>query len=99
MIEEVLNNFEDKGDALTREVIANTAAAHVGLQDGTYKHCKKCDNNKPIMDFAKPGTVSGYGRYCNDCLKPIQRKARLKKKPKVKSGHKKWKIYVSLVYL
>jgi hypothetical protein len=59
------------------------------LQDGTYKHCKKCDKNKPIIDFEKPGTVSGYGRYCNDCLKPILRTARLKKKPKVKSGHKK----------
>jgi superfamily I DNA and/or RNA helicase len=89
LIEEVLNNFEDPGDALTREVIANTAAAHKGLQDGTYKHCKKCDKNKPIIDFEKLGTVSGYGRYCNDCLKPILRTARLKKKPKAKSGHKK----------
>lgn len=89
LIEEVLNNFDDKGDALTREVIANTAAAHEGLKDGTYKHCKKCDKSKPIIDFAKPETVSGYGRYCNECLKPIQRKARLKKKSKVKSGHKK----------
>ena len=89
MIEDVLKDFEDQGDALTKDVILATEKAHEGLLDGTYKICKKCDQNKPKTAFANPSTISGYGRYCNDCVEPRERTTRRKKKHRPKNAGQK----------
>ena len=87
LIEEVLKNFEDPGDAFTKEVITGTALAHEGLQNKTFKHCKKCEQNKPISKFENPNRVTGYNLYCNVC-KPVALPKK-KKKPTVPDGKKK----------
>jgi hypothetical protein len=46
------------------------------LSSGTYRHCKKCDQNKPTSEFATSELVSGYRRYCRSCSGPIKKKKR-----------------------
>ena len=88
MVQHLLDEFEDPGDALIKKVLIDTAAAHNGLISGDYKICRKCDQNKPKSDFANPGTTSGYQRFCKNC-RPLTTKTKRKKKTKVKEGHKK----------
>lgn len=78
LVENALKEFNDPGDALIKKVLKDTAIAHEGLKSGDYKVCKQCDQNKPKEDFANPDTMSGYGRYCKDCRRPIRRKKKLK---------------------
>ena len=66
----------------------DTSKAHKGFLSGTFKHCKKCNQNKPKEAFASPNTTSGYGRFCNTCVKPSTKKRR-RKKSNIKAGHKK----------
>ena len=91
LIQDVLNNFEDSGVALIEKVVSDTAAAHAGLLDGTYKHCKKCDQNKPKSEFESPSAISGFGRYCQACNEaPLTfAPSKRKKKPKENYGQKK----------
>ena len=88
LIQQLLDEFEDPGDALIKQVIEDTAAAHEGLMSGSSKVCKKCDQTKPKSEFENPSTTSGYQRYCMEC-NPISKKAKKKKRSKVKDGHKK----------
>ena len=76
LINEILEYFDDPGDALIRKVLQDTEEAHQGLLDGSVKVCKKCNQNKPKEDFANPNTMSGYGRYCKDCTHSKLRKRR-----------------------
>ena len=91
LIQEVLDNFEDTGDALIEKVVSDTAAAHAGLLDGTYKHCRKCDQNKPKSEFENTSTISGFGRYCQGCNESPSPSppTRRKKKSQVKADHKR----------
>mgnify|MGYP006203518563 CR=1 FL=1 len=68
-------------------IITGTALAHEGLQNKTFKHCKKCEQNKPISKFENPNRVTGYNLYCNVC-KPVALPKK-KKKPTVPDGKKK----------
>ena len=87
-VEELLKEFDVGGDALIKQVVEDTAAAHEGLISGTYKVCRKCDQNKPKEEFANPNTSTGYGRFCQDCQGPIKKKKR-KERLKIRQGHKK----------
>jgi len=76
LIEEALEGFEHSGDELIKQVLEDTENATEGLALGTYRVCKKCNSNKPVSDFEKPNTTSGYGRYCNSCVAPTIKKKR-----------------------
>ena len=86
MINEILEYFDDPGDALIRKVLQDTEEAHQGLLDGSVKVCKKCNQNKPKEDFANPNTMSGYGRYCKDCTGPKTKKKKRKNSVKRADG-------------
>lgn len=83
LLSRALEEFEETGDNLIKKVLEDSAVAHEGLLTGTYKHCKRCDQNKPIDQFERPGTTRGYGNYCHDCVNPPSSK---KKKKKRKGG-------------
>ena len=83
---ESLDAFNDSGDRLIKTVLVDTAIAHVGLQDGSIRHCKKCDQNKPLEKFVDPKLKSGIRRYCSDCV-VTRPKSRIRKK-KQQSTHK-----------
>lgn len=87
-IENILSEYEEKDDSLINQVLDDTSKAHEGFLSGTYKHCKKCNQNKSYKEFASPNTTSGFGRFCNTCVKPSTKKRR-KKKLNIQSGHKK----------
>lgn len=76
LIEEVLESFDSGGNELIKQVLEDTENATEGLALGTYKVCKKCNSNKPLSNFEKPHTSSGYGRYCNSCVTPTTKKKR-----------------------
>ena len=78
LLSRALEEFEESGDNLIKKVLEDSAAAHEGLLTGTYKHCKRCDQNKPIDQFERPGTTRGYGNYCHDCVNPPSSKRRRK---------------------
>jgi hypothetical protein len=89
LIRQVLSEFDEAGDNLIKQVLEDSVAAHEGILTGTYKHCKRCDQNKPKDQFERPGTTRGYGRYCNDCVAPSKStKQRKKKRNKQASGKK-----------
>ena len=50
------------------------ATAHEGLKTGEFRHCRRCDQNKPFLDFADETTKRGYRTYCNACSKDNIRK-------------------------
>ena len=87
-IENTLIEYEEDDDTLIKEVLDDTSKAHEGFLSGTFKHCKKCNQNKLKEAFASPNTTSGYGRFCNNCVKPSTKKRR-RKKSNIKAGHKK----------
>ena len=89
LIEEVLEFYEDAGDALIKKVLEDTEQAYQGLQDGSFKVCKKCNQNKPKSEFENPDTMSGYGRFCLDCNGGNIKKKKKKKRAKGKAGFKK----------
>lgn len=64
---ELLEEFSDPGDALIKAVLQDTMNAHEGLKLGKIRHCKKCDQNKPIEDFLDASTKRGTKTYCNSC--------------------------------
>lgn len=45
----------------------HAAMAEEGLNDGSYLHCKKCDEVKSKEHFINKSTKSGFGRYCVQC--------------------------------
>jgi superfamily I DNA and/or RNA helicase len=75
-IDNMLKRSRDSGNSLIKKVIEDTSIAQEGLSSGTYRHCKKCDQNKPTSDFATSELVSGYRRYCRSCSGPIKKKKR-----------------------
>ena len=76
-ISEILNDFEDTGASLIQEVLNDTAAAHEGFKTGAYRHCKKCDQNRPSQEFSDKAMKSGFRRFCKTCTVP---KAKMKSK-------------------
>jgi len=67
----------NKAHALVDQIAKESQRAHEGIKNGTHKHCKKCDQIKPLKAFEDPKTSSGYGRYCMACKKkPVKRKTR-----------------------
>lgn len=66
----LLEEFMAPSDTLIRGVVDDTNKAYKGLQTGEYRHCKKCDQNKPFADFQDASTKRGYRTYCSDCTKP-----------------------------
>jgi len=77
-IAKILKEYEDKGDALVRTVIDDATSAFEGLNSGTYRICKKCDQNKPATEFMDDNAVSGYRRFCLSCSKPMHKKSKKK---------------------
>jgi len=56
------------------------------------KKCSKCKIKKPIIEFRKNKTTkNGYTYYCKDCLKPINKKDRIKHKEKRREYRIKYK--------
>ena len=89
LLEQALEEFEEPGDNLIKKVLEASAIAHEGFLTGTFKHCKKCDQNKPKEQFERPGTARGYGNFCNDCVSPTtSSKKRKKKTRRAKAGKK-----------
>ena len=76
LLEDVLESFNSNGDELIMQVLDDTEAAHAGLLTGSFKVCKRCDQNKPLSEFEKPETISGFGTYCNSCVAPVRKKKR-----------------------
>jgi hypothetical protein len=82
MIRGALQGFLEEGDSLIKTVLENTATAVEGYESGAYRHCKKCDSNKEISEFASAEHKSGFRRFCKGCSKPTKKK-RAKKLVKV----------------
>ena len=77
-IKKILEEYEDKGDALVKTVIEDATSAFEGLKTGTYRICKKCDKNKPTTEFMDDNALSGYRRFCSSCSKPMHKKSKKK---------------------
>jgi len=45
------------------------SAAEQGLAEGTHKHCRKCDQVRPLDEFANPQAKTKIGRLCASCRK------------------------------
>ena len=88
-ISKVLSDYEDSGDALIEEVLIATEAAHEGFKTGTYRHCKKCDQNRPTQEFVDKSTISGFRRFCKTCTGDNPRKKSRKKSRKNLSNNRK----------
>jgi very-short-patch-repair endonuclease len=73
-IEDHINQDTGTYDALTSDVIDSTKIAHNGLQNGTYKVCKKCNSSLPIEKFLDHKAKTGIGRLCNNCKSSNSRK-------------------------
>lgn len=87
-IADLLRAFDDKGDALIKTVLDNTVAAHEGFKLKTYRHCRKCDQNKPTVEFEDKETKTGYRRFCKTCTESTKKKKRKSRRrrtaPKIK---------------
>lgn len=69
LLRERLRDLRDAGGEhrLLEQTKQMTNVAETGLSAGTHKHCKKCDQVKPMADFTSAGTKTGYGRLCTGC--------------------------------
>ena len=70
----LLGELDSNGEALIKTVLEDTANAYEGLKTGTVRHCKKCDQNKPTLEFQDRDTKSGFRRYCLGCSAPKPKK-------------------------
>ena len=68
-LSELFNEFKDKDLSHSTVVRYQTLAKEniEGLEVGTHKKCAKCDQIKPISNFADASLKSNYGNNCQDC--------------------------------